>query len=1579
MNNPYTSRTYSRIAQLWRLIPMLIALVAVNLSASAQTFVIGAGAISTTSTGSDPINGYYNAMRYQVVYLASELSTGGMVAGDNLSGLGWSVSGDYAGGNLGNYTISIGHTAATNCAAHVADALTVVKNPFAYNPTVTAAGVFDMIPFDTQFMWNGTSNIVVDICTGTANPFTGPYGTVRADTYTTGSRYKQQDGGTSQCALNTVTANANRPQIQFSYVGGSGCSGPPTPGNTLSSVAIACSGVNFTLSLQNATTGTGVSYQWESADDAAFTLNQAYLGTASTQITNQTTPKYYRCNVTCSGFGTTPSTEVPVGLNSNACECGAYAAIYATYSGDEDITVVTVGSMTNNTTCNVAAPGAGSVASQYSNFTGSVVGPSADQGSSVAFSVGQGTLCGGTYGNIVQIYVDWNKDGIFNDTDERVFNQAVSVSGVNVQAGNFTVPIGASLGTTRMRLVVIESGTPATNYAQTGYGWGETEDYCFTVTASSACNGTPAPGNTLSTVATACSGVNFTLSLQNQTLGSGVTYQWQSADDAAFTLNLTALGTLNTQVTNQTSAKWYRCIVSCSGALPPDGTSTPIPVGLNASACACGTYAAIYASSAADEDITVVTVGSMTNNSACAELAPGAGSLPSQYSNYTGSVVGPSANQGASVAFSVGQGALCGGTYTNIVQIYVDWNQDGVFNATDERVFAQAAGVAGINVQTGGFTVPIGASLGTTRMRIVINETSDAVTNWAQTAYTWGETEDYCFTVTAASACNGQPTPGNTLSSIPNACSGANFTLSLQYPTMGSGVTYLWESADDVGFTVNVASLGASNTQVTNQTSAKWYRCTVTCPSFAVGVSTPIQVGLGSACQCTAYCAVTNAAGGGCINTVQINTLSSTTAACVPSPGYTLRSETTSLSRAVTYPITVTTFNDGIYGGAIVSVWFDWDNSGTFDASEWFQPNTTGYTGTINVTVPLATPLGQIRMRVRTRGMGNTNGADDGCGTGAGGSFGSGTTEDFCVTITPEPACLPPGGLTVTATSSTDATVTWTGTGSFILEYGMASNFTIPGTDNTSGPEMTSTVLTGVTSPYVISGLVHPNQYRVFMRNDCTAGANGYSANTAAVLFYPQPPYDQCESIVTIPTLAAGNVLVLNGNNFGATDIEGFGFPVSWEAFTLTSCVQTLNVDYCGSTPARTNAYINLFLGCPFSSAGFVAWTGVAGPACPNGSVNVPYANLPAGTYYIAVMAQPGAIGPYGINVTAGAACPPPACAATPSPSDGGVGCTAGTTLSWPAVAYADAYTVVLDGNTVSTNQPGTTYAAGALAGGLHTWSVTPSGSTGTASGCPTWSFTVSLLGCYCASVATYTADEEIFSVTVNGVTNGDITPYPGANTGCTTVAPGSGSVLNQYSNYFPLGAIFSVQKGISSTFTIQEDECDGPTYWSNGAAIWIDYDQNGTFDDVTEKVFVENATSTGPRNIVGNFLVPMNALTGTTAMRVTVAESLSGAALLACMTSAQGYYYGETEDYLITVQPPPVPASATATPLNTQCGSGLFTIDVNVANFGSGTPGDIVYTVNGGGAVNVPAALGSNTIPAVVQASRSVISSRSR
>lgn len=195
---------------------------------------------------------------------------------------------------------------------------------------------------------------------------------------------------------------------------------------------------------------------------------------------------------------------------------------------------------------------------------------------------------------------------------------------------------------------------------------------------------------------------------------------------------------------------------------------------------------------------------------------------------------------------------------------------------------------------------------------------------------------------------------------------------------------------------MNQADLGTASTQVTTQSTAKYYRCTLTCPTFAVGVSNPILINMGTACQCATYCAVVNDGDGACINTVQINALDSTSAACVPNPGYTLRSETTTLSRGLTYPITVTTIGDTIYGGAIVSVWFDWDNSGTFDAGGRFQPN-TGFTGTINVPVPSYCELGNYTDACSYPWCGRSERPRQIVTP----LLGSGTCEDFCITINP--------------------------------------------------------------------------------------------------------------------------------------------------------------------------------------------------------------------------------------------------------------------------------------------------------------------------------------------------------------------------------------------------------------------------------------------------------------------------------------------------------------------------------------------------------------------------------------------------
>jgi len=75
------------------------------------------------------------------------------------------------------------------------------------------------------------------------------------------------------------------------------CSGTPDPGNTVSSLEYACSGVDFTLSLQNFVPGTGITYQWQSSVTGGEPWTD--MGTAATQVASQTVPTYYRCYVTC--------------------------------------------------------------------------------------------------------------------------------------------------------------------------------------------------------------------------------------------------------------------------------------------------------------------------------------------------------------------------------------------------------------------------------------------------------------------------------------------------------------------------------------------------------------------------------------------------------------------------------------------------------------------------------------------------------------------------------------------------------------------------------------------------------------------------------------------------------------------------------------------------------------------------------------------------------------------------------------------------------------------------------------------------------------------------------------------------------------------------------------------------------------------------------------------------------------------------------------------------------------------------------------------------------------------------------
>ncbi|MGL2964504.1 fibronectin type III domain-containing protein [Flavobacterium sp. RSB2_4_14] len=99
----------------------------------------------------------------------------------------------------------------------------------------------------------------------------------------------------------------------------------------------------------------------------------------------------------------------------------------------------------------------------------------------------------------------------------------------------------------------------------------------------------------------------------------------------------------------------------------------------------------------------------------------------------------------------------------------------------------------------------------------------------------------------------------------------------------------------------------------------------------------------------------------------------------------------------------------------------------------------------------------------------------------------SGTRTTLCAT-----------GTTVASNTitTTSANITWTGTGNYIVEYGL-TGFT-PGTGATAGVGGTI-ASSSATSPYALTGLTATTTYQVYVRQVCTLG--GYSANSTVHIF----------------------------------------------------------------------------------------------------------------------------------------------------------------------------------------------------------------------------------------------------------------------------------------------------------------------------------------------------------------------------------------------------------------------------------------------------------------------------------------------
>ena len=83
-------------------------------------------------------------------------------------------------------------------------------------------------------------------------------------------------------------------------------------------------------------------------------------------------------------------------------------------------------------------------------------------------------------------------------------------------------------------------------------------------------------------------------------------------------------------------------------------------------------------------------------------------------------------------------------------------------------------------------------------------------------------------------------------------------------------------------------------------------------------------------------------------------------------------------------------------------------------------------------------------------------------------------------------------------------------------------------------------------------------------------------------------------------------------------------------------------------------------------------------------------------------------------------------------------------------------------------------------------------------------------------------------------------------------------------------------------------------TIYSEGYAVWIDYNKDGDFADSGELVWSQSPTQTTPVN--GSFIVPESAVNGATRMRVSMKYN-------GVPSSCESFTYGEVEDYTVVIE----------------------------------------------------------------------------
>jgi hypothetical protein len=260
--------------------------------------------------------------------------------------------------------------------------------------------------------------------------------------------------------------------VAVSGNGAFACSGTPTAGTAVATPTSGTGATVFNVTLTGTSSVANLTFQWQSSNSGSVGSFSNISGATSVSygFTGLISDTWYRCVVTCPGFGTDTSSNVRINFTLPAASCTT-AVIYSSsgycsYGGFSSVRITGAAgtSIVDDTSCVVGA---------YQDRTSRSV--TLYKSSSYSVSMTSSGIYGYTmYSNI---WIDFSGNGTF-ESSELVNTSAPAFTTSSVY--NISIPSSVPQGTYRMRAFINSYAAPTIPCGSTSsypYYYGEGRDY----------------------------------------------------------------------------------------------------------------------------------------------------------------------------------------------------------------------------------------------------------------------------------------------------------------------------------------------------------------------------------------------------------------------------------------------------------------------------------------------------------------------------------------------------------------------------------------------------------------------------------------------------------------------------------------------------------------------------------------------------------------------------------------------------------------------------------------------------------------------------------------------------------------------------------------------------------------------------------------------------------------------------------------------------------------------------------------------------------------------------------------------